>query len=114
VASESSVDLDPVLAAGLSRPERLAARVHVLRARADSLRGPRQGERALRLALRATEAEQELLADVGIERGAVVLRVMHDHPATVAAVERWQYAQALAWRLIQDETQHDTDIPPNF
>ena len=100
--SSERVDLDPSLAGELNDLERRAIEVHVLRARADGIRGPRRGERSLRLALRSSELEQELLEDAGLERGAELLRVMAEHPATVAAVERWRYAQELAYRIMKD------------
>ena len=53
VMTEVAVDLDPALVEGLDRWHLMGAEVHVLRARAESLRGPRRGERALVLALRA-------------------------------------------------------------
>jgi hypothetical protein len=97
--SEPAVDLDPALADGLDRWHLIGAEVHVLRARAEGLRGPRRGERALVLALRASDLEAELLSTIGVESGAAILRVMEEHPATLAAVERWQYAQLLAERI---------------
>ena len=99
---DAVVDLDPTLAEGLTDEHRTAAEVHVLRARADELRGPQSGSRALVLAMRASELEQELLGEVGLDRGAELLRMMLDHPVTVAAIERWRYAQELARRLIFD------------
>ena len=99
---DAVVDLDPTLAEGLTDEHRTAAEVHVLRARADELRGPQSGSRALVLAMRASELEQELLGEVGLDRGAELLRTMLDHPVTVAAIERWRYAQELARRLIFD------------
>ena len=62
--------------AGLTEAHRTAAEVHVLRARAEGLRGPRSGSRALVLAMRASELEQELLASAGLDRGAELLREM--------------------------------------
>jgi hypothetical protein len=100
--SSDRVDLDPSLSAELTDLQRRAVQVHVLRARADSIRGPRRGERALVLALRASELEQELLRDAGLEEGAAVLRDMAEHPATLAAIERWRYAQQLAYRIMKD------------
>jgi hypothetical protein len=96
------VELDPALAEGLTPAHRTAAEVHVLRARADELRGPSKGSRALLLALRASELEQDLLGRAGVDRGAEVLRDMAEHPVTMAAIERWRYAQELARRLIFD------------
>jgi hypothetical protein len=66
------------------------------------MRGPRSGSRALVLAMRASELEQELLDGVGLDQGAGLLREMFDHPMTVAAIERWTYAQQLASRLVYD------------
>jgi hypothetical protein len=100
---EAAVDLDPALAEGLDRWQRMAAEVHVLRGRAESLRGPRRGPRALVLALRASELEAELLSTVGVEAGAAVLRQMETHPATTAAIERWRYAQLLAQRIMSSD-----------
>ncbi len=97
--SEVAVDLDPALVEGLDRWHLIGAEVHVLRARAESLRGPRRGERALVLALRASELEAELLSKVGVERGAEIIRDMAEHPAALAAIERWRYAQLLAERM---------------
>jgi hypothetical protein len=97
--SEVAVDLDPALVEGLDRWHKVGAEVHVLRARAESLRGVRRGERALVLALRASDLEAELLSTVGVEAGAKILREMEDHPAALAAIERWRYAQQLAERL---------------
>jgi hypothetical protein len=97
--SEVAVDLDPELVRGLDRWHLVGAEVHVLRARAESLRGRQRGERALVLALRASDLEAELLASVGVEAGAKIIRDMEDHPAAVAAIERWLYAQQLAERL---------------
>ena len=94
-----AVDLDPALVEGLDRWHLIGAEVHVLRARADSLRGPRRGERGLGLALRASDLESELLSQVGVEAGASILREMEDHPAALAAIERWRYAQQLAERI---------------
>jgi hypothetical protein len=99
---DAVVDLDPTLAEGLTDAHRTAAEVHVLRARADELRGPQSGSRALVLAMRASELEQELLAEAGLDLGAELLRTMADHPVTIAAIERWRYAQELARRLIFD------------
>jgi hypothetical protein len=99
---EGVVELDPVLAEGLTEAHLTAAEVHVLRARADELRGPRRGGRGLLLALRASELEEGLLASVGLDRGADLLRTMAQHPVTVAAIERWRYAQELSRRLIFD------------
>jgi hypothetical protein len=99
---DAVVDLDPTLSEGLTDAHRTAAEVHVLRGRADELRGPQGGSRALVLAMRASELEQELLAEAGLELGAELLRTMADHPVTVAAIERWRYAQELARRLIFD------------
>ncbi|MDQ1650742.1 MAG: hypothetical protein QOG60_2799 [Frankiaceae bacterium] len=96
------VDLDPALAAGLTDDHRTAAEVHVLRGRAESLRGPKSGSRALVLAMRASELEQALLSSAGLDHGAELLREMEHHPVTVAGVERWRYAQDLAQRLIFD------------
>ncbi|HSP36753.1 MAG TPA: hypothetical protein VLR26_03265 [Frankiaceae bacterium] len=96
------VDFDSALSAGLTDAHRTAAEVHVLRARAEGLRGPRSGSRALVLAMRAGELERHLLESVGLDRGAELLREMFEHPVTVAAIERWQYAQELAHRLIFD------------
>jgi hypothetical protein len=103
VTLDSSVDLDPALSAQLTTPERKAAAIHVLRARAEALRGPHRGDRALLLALRASELESRLLTEVGIEQGARVMREMATHPATEAAVERWLYAQELARRLLSEQ-----------
>jgi hypothetical protein len=100
--TDAVVEFDPALSAGLTETHRTAAEVHVLRARAEGLRGPRGGSRALVLAMRASELEQELLASAGLDRGAELLREMFEHPVTVAAIERWQYAQELANRLIFD------------
>jgi hypothetical protein len=97
--TEVAVDLDPALVEGLDRWHLIGAEVHVLRARADSLRGPRRGERGLGLALRASDLESELLAQVGVEAGAAILREMEEHPAALAAIERWRYAQQLAERI---------------
>jgi hypothetical protein len=97
--TDTVVDFDPALAEGLTSLHRLAAEVHVLRGRADTLRGPHRGDRALLLAMRASEREQQLLAVAGLDRGAELLRTMSDHPATAAAIERWRYAQELAERL---------------
>jgi hypothetical protein len=97
--TDSVVDLDPALAEGLTAEHRLAAEVHVLRARAETLRGPRRGDRALLLAMRASELESQLLSGAGLDRGAALLREMEAHPVTVAAIERWRYAQELAQRL---------------
>lgn len=99
---DAVVDLDPTLAEGLTDAHRTAAEVHVLRARADELRGPRSGSRALVLAMRASELESALLADAGLDRGAALLREMATHEVTTAAIERWRYAQQLAQRLIFD------------
>jgi len=41
---DAVVEFDPALTDGLTEAHRLAAEVHVLRARADGLRGPRRGE----------------------------------------------------------------------
>ena len=100
--SSDRVDLDPALSAELTALQRRAVEVHVLRARADGIRGPRRGERALVLALKASEIEQSILEDAGLEAGAEMLRSMAEHPATVAAVERWRYAQQLAYRIMKD------------
>lgn len=97
--TEVAVDLDPALVVGLDRWHLIGAEVHVLRARAESLRGPRRGERALVLALRAGDLEAELLSTVGVEAGAAILRKMENHPAALAAIERWRYAQQLAERI---------------
>lgn len=97
--SEVAVDLDPELVQGLDRWHLVGAEVHVLRARAESLRGGRRGQRALVLALRASDLEAELLSTVGVEAGAEIIREMAEHPAAVAAIERWRYAQLLAERL---------------
>lgn len=97
--TEVAVDLDPALVVGLDRWHLMGAEVHVLRARAESLRGPRRGERALVLALRASDLESELLSKVGVEAGAAILREMESHPAALAAMERWRYAQLLAERM---------------
>jgi hypothetical protein len=99
---DAVVDLDPALSEGLTEEHRTAAEVHVLRARADDLRGPGGGSRALVLAMRASDLEQELLGRAGLGHGAELLREMADHPVTVAAIERWRYAQQLARRLIFD------------
>jgi hypothetical protein len=99
---DAVVDFDPTLAEGLTDEHRLAAEVHVLRARADDLRGPDGGSRALVLAMRASELEQALLSRAGLDFGAELLREMTTHPVTVAAIERWRYAQQLARRLIFD------------
>ena len=101
--SEVAVDLDPELVQGLDRWHLVGAEVHVLRARAESLRGRERGQRALVLALRASELEAELLASVGVEDGAKIIRDMEDHPAAVAAIERWRYAQQLAERLTRGD-----------
>lgn len=98
--TDTAVDLDPALTDGLGRDQEIAATVHVLRARADDMRGPRGGTRSLILALRASELEQQLLDSCGLEGGADALREMQDHPVTVAAVERWRYAQQLARELL--------------
>jgi hypothetical protein len=95
------VDLDPALAADLTGTERLAAQVHVLRARADAIRGPRRGERSLLLAMRASSLEEEVLAELGVEDGARVMAEMADHAATRAAIERWLYALRLTERVMQ-------------
>ena len=105
--AEAAVDLDPALAAGLDAWQRMGAEVHVLRARADSLRGPRRGPRALVLALRASELEGELLSGVGIESGARILRDMEDHPAALAAIDRWRYAQQLTERIMNSDLSGD-------
>ena len=99
---DAVVDLDPTLSEGLTEEHRTAAEVHVLRARADDMRGPGGGSRALVLAMRASELEQQLLGRAGLDSGAELLREMADHPVTVAAIERWRYAQELARRLIFD------------
>jgi hypothetical protein len=99
---DAVVDLDPTLAEGLTDEHRTAAEVHVLRARADDLRGPKGGSRALVLAMRASELEQVLLGQAGLDHGAELLREMAEHPVTLAAIERWRYAQQLAQRLIFD------------
>ncbi len=101
---DTAVDLDQALVVDgegnqLSDDQQLAATVHVLRHRADGLRGPRSGSRALILALRAVEVEQQLLDSCGLEGGADALREMQDHPATIAAVARWRYAQELSRQL---------------
>lgn len=101
--SDVLVDLDPALCDGLGAEQELAARVHVLQARADDLRGPGRGGRALRLALSASTLEQELLETAGLERGATALREMAEHPATMAAIDRWRYAQRLARQLLAAE-----------
>jgi hypothetical protein len=98
-----AVDLDPTLAEGLDRWQLMGAEVHVLRARAESLRGPRRGPRALVLALRASDLEAELLSGVGVEAGAEILRDMEHHPAAQAAIERWRYAQILAERITRGD-----------
>jgi hypothetical protein len=95
------VDLDPVLAADLTVVERLAAQVHVLRARADAFRGPRRGERSLVLAMRASNLEEVVLAELGVEEGARVMAEMEDHAATRAAIDRWLYALRLTERVMQ-------------
>jgi len=95
------VDLDPVLAADLTVVERLAAQVHVLRARADALRGPRRGERSLVLAMRASNLEEVVLGELGVEEGARVMAEMEDHAATRAAIDRWLYALRLTERVMQ-------------
>ena len=95
------VDLDPALAADLTGAERLAAQVHVLRARADAIRGPRRGERSLVLALRASSLEEEVLAELGLEQGARVMAEMAGHAATRAAIERWLYALHLTERIMR-------------
>lgn len=97
--TEVAVDLDPALVEGLDRWHLIGAEVHVLRARAESLRGPRRGERGLVLALRASDLEAELLAEMGVEAGAAILRDMEEHPAALAAIDRWRYAQLLAERI---------------
>jgi hypothetical protein len=97
--TEVAVDLDPALVKGLDRWHLIGAEVHVLRARAESLRGPRRGERGLVLALRASDLEAELLSQVGVEAGAAILREMEEHPAALAAIDRWRYAQLLAERI---------------
>jgi hypothetical protein len=97
--TEVGVDLDPALVEGLDRWHLIGAEVHVLRDRAENLRGPRRGERALVLAVRASDLEAQLLSSVGIEAGAGILRDMQFHPATLAAIERWRYAQVLAERI---------------
>jgi hypothetical protein len=97
--TEVAVDLDPALVEGLDRWHLIGAEVHVLRARAESLRGPRRGERGLVLALRASDLEAELLSQVGVEVGAAILRDMEEHPAALAAIDRWRYAQLLAERI---------------
>jgi hypothetical protein len=97
--TEVAVDLDPALVEGLDRWHLIGAEVHVLRARAESLRGPRRGERGLVLALRASDLEAELLSQVGVEGGAAILREMEEHPAALAAIDRWRYAQLLAERI---------------
>lgn len=99
---DAVVDLDPTLAEGLTDEHRLAAEVHVLRARADDLRGPGGGSRALVLAMRASELESALLGRAGLDAGADLLREMAEHPVTRTAVERWRYAQELARRLVFD------------
>src|SRR3954447_2570774 len=99
--TDTVVDFDPALAEGLTSLHRLAAEVHVLRGRAETLRGPRRGDRALLLALRASELEQELLATAGLDQGAELLRTMSEHPVTTAALERWRYANKLAARLTE-------------
>lgn len=102
---ETAVDLDGSLVQDcdgrqLTGDQELAATVHVLRARADDLRGPRSGSRALILALRGVELEQQLLDSCGLEGGADALREMQDHPATLAAVGRWRHAQQLSRQLL--------------
>ena len=106
--TEVAVDLDPALVEGLDRWHLMGAEVHVLRARAESLRGPRRGERALVLALRAGDLEAELLSNVGVEAGAAILRDMEQHPAAVAAIERWRYAQLLAERMTTGDLSRGT------
>ena len=96
------VDLDPGLSVDLTDVQRQAVEVHVLRARADGIRGPNRGARGLALALRAAEIEQTLLTEQGVEAGAGLLRDMETHPATVAAIERWRYAQELAERVLRE------------
>jgi hypothetical protein len=105
--AEAAVDLDPALAGDLDNWQRMGAEVHVLRGRAESLRGPRQGPRALVLALRASELEGELLSGIGVEGGAAILREMESHPATLAAIERWRYAQLLAERILKSDLSGD-------
>ena len=107
--TEVAVDLDPALARGLDRWHLIGAEVHVLRARAESLRGPRRGERSLVLALRASDLEAELLSKVGVEAGAAILRDMEDHPAALAAIERWRYAQNLAERMTTGDLSGSSD-----
>ncbi len=102
---ETAADLDEALVQDgdrrkLTDDQELAATVHVLRARADDLRGPRSGSRALILALQAVEMEQQLLDSCGLEGGADALREMQDHPATLAAVGRWRHAQELSRQLL--------------
>jgi hypothetical protein len=99
---DAVVDLDPTLAEGLTDEHRIAAEVHVLRARADDLRGPGSGSRALVLAMRASELESALLSRSGLDHGVELLREMLGHPVTLAAIERWRYAQQIARRLIFD------------
>jgi hypothetical protein len=55
------------------------------------------------LALRASDLEAELLSSIGVEAGAAILREMEHHPAALAAIERWQYAQALAERITRGD-----------
>jgi hypothetical protein len=107
--SEVAVDLDPELVEGLDRWHKVGAEVHVLRARAEGLRGVRRGERALVLALRASDLESELLSTVGVEAGAKILREMEDHPAALAAIDRWRYAQQLAERLTSGDLAGGSD-----
>jgi len=101
--SETAVNLDPALIKDLTEDHELAATVHVLRARAEDLRGRQGGARALILALRAIEVEQQLLDSCGLEGGAAALREMEFHPVTLAAAERWRFAQQLARELLNAE-----------
>jgi hypothetical protein len=61
------------------------------------------------LALRAGDLEAELLAKVGVEAGAAILREMEEHPAAVAAIERWRYAQLLAERMTSGDLSRGSD-----
>jgi hypothetical protein len=99
--ADLQVRLDPLLSAGLDAVQRQAAAVLVLRGRADALRG-RAGTRSLMLALRAKDGERQLLADVGLDEAAALLRGLDGHPAVVAAVERWMAATELAERLLAE------------
>ena len=107
------VDLDPALAADLTLAERMAAQVHVLRARADALRGPRRGQRSLMLAMRASSLEEELLAELGVEEGARVIAEMEHHAATRAAIERWLYALRLTERVMQPGSERPDQPRPD-